>query len=66
MLEPFAYPTRPTPFFQLVVPTIDTLRSDYILSLLTSVSKPIFVTGGTGTGKSMIIQNFINENRERA
>ena len=48
------------------MPTIETLRSAYILSLLTSVSKPFFVTGGTGTGKSMIIQNFINENRERA
>ena len=65
LLGEFAFPTRPTPFFQLVVPTIETLRSAHILGLMTQVSKPIFVTGGTGTGKSMIIQNFINENKEK-
>lgn len=32
--------------------------------MLTKISKPVFVTGETGTGKSMIIQDFIRENSE--
>jgi dynein heavy chain, axonemal len=64
LVPKFEYPEQPTPFFQLVVPTIDTLRSTDIVKKLVSVSKPIFLTGNTGTGKSMIIQQFIAENRE--
>lgn len=30
--------------------------------MLTKISKPVFVTGMTGTGKSMMIQNFISDN----
>ena len=31
---------------------------------MTNVNKPVFVTGATGTGKSMIVQKFIKEARE--
>jgi len=30
---------------------------------MTHVNKPIFVTGATGTGKSMIVQKFLQEAR---
>ena len=30
---------------------------------MTSIDKPIFITGSTGTGKTMIIQSFIKEAR---
>ena len=54
-LQAFEYPTEPTPFFQLVVPTVDTKKVTTLLQMMTSVNKPIFVTGSTGTGKSLIV-----------
>jgi DNA-binding NtrC family response regulator len=32
--------------------------------MLTKISKPVFITGETGTGKSMIVQDFISANSE--
>jgi dynein heavy chain len=49
-----------TSYFSLLVPTIDTMRYGKQLQILTSICKPVFMTGETGTGKSMIIQNFIS------
>ena len=60
----FIYPTVPTPFFSLVVPTVDTIRYSSHLKMLVRISKPVYITGETGTGKSMIVQDFIMENSE--
>ena len=54
-LKAFEYPTEPTPFSQLVVPTVDTLKTTTILQMMAKVGRPCFVTGSTGTGKSMIV-----------
>ena len=62
---PFEYPVQPTPFFQLVVPTVDTKKVMTLLQMTTMVNKPVFVTGATGTGKSMIVQQFISELRAK-
>ena len=43
---------------------MDTKKVSTLLQMMTSVNKPIFVTGATGTGKSMIVQKFIKETRE--
>ena len=51
----FEYPLEPTPFFQLVVPTIETQKARTLLQIMTSIDKPIFITGSTGTGKTMIV-----------
>lgn len=48
-----------TPYFQMVAPTIDTVRFSYIMSSLISVNKPVFVTGLTGTGKTVIVQSLL-------
>lgn len=53
------------PFFKLVVPTMDTLRFSQLIDMLTPIDKPVFLTGITGTGKSMIVMNYINANREK-
>jgi transcriptional regulator with AAA-type ATPase domain len=43
---------------------VDTERTQDLLKKLTSCNKPVFITGNTGTGKSLIIQQFIRENKE--
>jgi len=53
------------PYFQLMVPTIDTVRYAYCLDLLLNIQKPCFFTGETGVGKSVIIQNKLNQMKEQ-
>lgn len=48
------------PYFQLMVPTVDTYKHSFILDMLyTYSSKPVFFTGVSGVGKSVIIQNLL-------
>jgi dynein heavy chain len=43
------------PFFQILVPTIDTVRYSYIIKTLVQVRKPCLLNGVSGTGKSVIM-----------
>ena len=53
------------PYFQLMVPTVDTYRYAFLLEMLYTYStKPIFFTGVSGVGKSIIIQNSLNTMKE--
>ncbi len=47
------------PFFQLVVPTVDTTRFTFALETLININKRVFFTGNTGVGKSIVIQKFL-------
>lgn len=47
-------------FFDMLVPTSDTYKTRYCLEKLLSIEKPIFITGSTGVGKSVTIQNTFN------
>jgi len=46
-------------YFEMFVPSVDTVRYSYCMELLLKVKKPIFMTGVTGTGKTMMIQNLL-------
>lgn len=46
-------------YFELVVPTKDTVRFAYLLKKQISVQKPVFITGYTGVGKSVIITDTL-------
>ena len=48
-----------TPFFSLLVPTVDTVRYTALLDMLVQIGKPVFFTGNTGVGKSIIMQKYI-------
>ena len=48
------------PFFQLIVPTVETVRQAYCLEQLLSKQKSVFFTGITGIGKSIIVQHALN------
>lgn len=46
---------KDVPYFQLLVPTADTVKFAYCLELLLQIEKPSFFTGQTGVGKSVVI-----------
>ena len=50
---------RDLPYFQMLVPTIDTMRFSALLELLLEQQKPSFFTGMTGVGKSVVIMNLL-------
>lgn len=39
------------PFFEMLVPTTDTVRYGYLMEKLLSVRRSVLFTGGTGVGK---------------
>eukprot|EP01039_Chlorochromonas_danica_P005727 gene5727-6311_t len=47
------------PYFSLIVPTTDTCRFSYIMKTLIAVDKPCFITGVTGTGKTVAVQTLL-------
>ena len=47
------------PYSQIMVPTVDTRRFSFVITSLIRVMKPIFLTGLTGTGKTVVIQNLL-------
>ena len=53
---------RETPFFELMVPTVDTVRYGYLMDKLLAVRMSVLFTGGTGelmTWKVRLICSFI-------
>ena len=55
------------PYFSLLVPTVDTMRYSYVIEFLIcegEAPKPVFVTGDTGVGKSVIIQKLLSRIQE--
>jgi dynein heavy chain len=59
ILPSFSYDSN-LPYFSLVVPTVDTCRFSFIMSKLVIVDKPAFITGVTGTGKTVAVQSLLN------
>lgn len=58
-MEEFVF-DKDVPFFQMLVPTIDTQRFAYCLEVLLEKEKPTLFTGVTGVGKSVIILNLLS------
>jgi len=44
-----------SPYFSILVPTVNTVRYSYLLDLCLSIKKHVFFTGETGVGKSVLI-----------
>ncbi|KAJ9576326.1 hypothetical protein L9F63_006826, partial [Diploptera punctata] len=49
------------PFFDITVPTTDTVRMGYIMEKLLSVKYPVLFTGLTGVGKSVIAKAVLDK-----
>ncbi|XP_043489610.1 dynein axonemal heavy chain 6 [Polistes fuscatus] len=52
------------PFFDIIVPTINTIRYGYIMQKLIMINMPVLFTGGTGVGKSIITKIVLNTLQE--
>ena len=52
--------TAITPFNEIVVPTKDTVRTRYVLQKLISNRSHVLITGGTGTGKTTIVMQYLS------
>lgn len=53
IIPSFKY-NREQPFFEMLVPTTDTVRYGYLMEKLLSVRRSVLFTGGTGVGKVRI------------
>jgi len=56
-LLPFYYNAN-VPYFQILVPTVDTVRFRSLAQLLLAHGDPVFFTGVTGVGKTVILQDM--------
>ncbi|XP_070782457.1 dynein axonemal heavy chain 6 [Enoplosus armatus] len=54
------------PFFEMLVPTTDTVRYGYLMEKLLSVRRSVLFTGATGVGKSVVARGLLNSIQERA
>ena len=57
---PFKYEPD-LPFFNIFVPTIDTVRYSSLLEVMIKAEKNVFITGETGVGKTAIILNVLKK-----
>lgn len=48
-----------TSFFEILVPTSDTVKYKYLLSTLLGAGHNVLITGGTGVGKSVVTKGFL-------
>eukprot|EP00163_Fabomonas_tropica_P031149 TRINITY_DN730_c1_g1_i7.p1 TRINITY_DN730_c1_g1~~TRINITY_DN730_c1_g1_i7.p1 ORF type:complete len:4213 (+),score=1156.03 TRINITY_DN730_c1_g1_i7:1002-12641(+) len=55
---------REIPYFQMLVPTVDTVRFSYLLDKLIKVQKACLFVGETGVGKSVITQKALADKVE--
>ncbi|XP_052746778.1 dynein axonemal heavy chain 6 [Bicyclus anynana] len=49
------------PFFETLVPTIDTVRYGYLFEKLLSAGKPVMFTGNTGVGKTCVAAKVLQK-----
>nr|XP_036867942.1 dynein heavy chain 6, axonemal [Manis javanica] len=54
------------PFFEMLVPTTDTVRFGYLMEKLLAVRHSVLFTGITGVGKSVIARGLLNKIQESA
>jgi dynein heavy chain len=48
------------PFYKIFVPTIDTIRNEFILKALVNKKVPLLLVGEVGTGKTSLIQSVLS------
>lgn len=49
------------PFYKILVPTVDTLRYDFLVHHLIQVERPVLLVGPVGTGKTSVAQGVLGK-----
>lgn len=49
------------PFYKILVPTVDTLRYDFLVHSLISHGRPVLLVGPVGTGKTSVAQGVLQK-----
>ncbi|XP_040003149.1 dynein heavy chain 6, axonemal [Xiphias gladius] len=65
IIPSFEY-NKEQPFFEMLVPTTDTVRYGYLMEKLLSVRRSVLFTGSTGVGKSVVARGLLNSIQEKA
>uniref|UniRef100_A0A1I8GGQ9 DHC_N2 domain-containing protein n=1 Tax=Macrostomum lignano TaxID=282301 RepID=A0A1I8GGQ9_9PLAT len=65
IIPTFTY-NKSIPFFEMVVPTVDTVRFGYLLEKSFALGRSVLFTGGTGVGKSVVARGHLNSIAEKA
>ena len=52
-------PTQP--FYKILVPTVDTLRYEFVLGTLLKMKQPALIVGPVGTGKTQLTQSVLSK-----
>ncbi|KAL7403678.1 hypothetical protein ABVT39_003711 [Epinephelus coioides] len=65
IIPSFKY-NKEQPFFEMLVPTTDTVRYGYLMEKLLSVRRSVIFTGDTGVGKSVVARGLLNSIQEKA
>lgn len=47
------------PFYKIMVPTVDTVRYDFLVYNLIRANRPVLLTGPVGTGKTSVAQKVL-------
>ncbi len=54
------------PFYKILVPTVDTVRYNFLVNTLVARYCPVLITGPVGTGKTSVAQDVLfNLNKEQ-
>jgi dynein heavy chain len=53
-------PAPNTPFYKIIVPTVDTLRNAYVLQAVWRNKHKVLLVGSTGTGKTVLAQQQLD------
>lgn len=56
----FVY-NKEVPFFDMLVPTVDTHKYSFFLKMLLSMKRSVLFNGQTGTGKSLVVQQTLTQ-----
>jgi len=50
---------RSVPFYKIMVPTVDSVRYNFLLDTLIRAKRPVLLTGPVGTGKTSVAQKVL-------
>ena len=49
------------PFYKIMVPTVDTVRYDFLIDALITHGKPVLICGPVGTGKTSVADSVLSK-----